>query len=77
MNHNECPPDCVRSPKNATIPTRPVIPAEAVEAVCTAGCLECDWRYYALTEARARNWAEAHAADEGHLVAVEVPKTTI
>lgn len=46
-----------------------MIPAEAV---WRAGCLECDWRYYTLTEARAANWADAHADEEGHGVKVAV-----
>lgn len=41
-----------------------------VEAVFRAGCTECDWRYYALNEARATNWADAHSDEEGHTVKV-------
>lgn len=36
------------------------------DVVYKAGCLECDYRYYALSKERAINWAEAHAEEEGH-----------
>ncbi|GLU58595.1 hypothetical protein Pure05_00910 [Paenarthrobacter ureafaciens] len=41
------------------------------ETVFRAGCTECDWRYYALNEARANNWADAHSEEEGHGVTVK------
>jgi hypothetical protein len=40
------------------------------EPVFRAGCIECDWRYYAFSEARAINWADAHSEEEGHGVKV-------
>lgn len=40
------------------------------EAVHKAGCLECDFRFYALSRARAQNWADAHSEEEGHSVLV-------
>lgn len=44
------------------------------EAVHRAGCLECDWRYYAFGLARAQNWADAHSEEEGHGVKVTTLK---
>jgi hypothetical protein len=46
-----------------------VIPAEAV---WKAGCLECDWRYYVLTEERAHVCAISHSDEDGHGVKVVV-----
>ena len=47
------------------------------EQVAKAMCLECDWEHYAFTGVQAREWADTHAAEKGHLVSLAVPRTTI
>jgi len=45
------------------------------DAVWRAGCTDCDWRYYTLSESRAHVWAISHSdEEEGHAVEVAALK---